>query len=227
MFLHCFSHLLLSFLACLITSVYIRGYDCGLIGSSLFCTGACWSEILLSDEKYNLTRSSCPAVDTLFTIDVRSFEKTSFLILFIFRTTMSDHFYNATTGNDLCATSPILTCQWTTIDIKNVVPTSEICVRSSGIKFTVMLLCPHCLSRTVIATVAKIGHSIKIRRNLANRDRRRICLMQRAATMWNNLPEVVETAKTTNTFKNRLDHSLRWEYTADHEYTTKTITYNI
>ena len=36
----------------------------------------------------------------------------------------------------------------------------------------------------------------------------------------------------TNTFKNRLDkywenHPLRWEYTADHDYTIKNITYNI
>ena len=50
--------------------------------------------------------------------------------------------------------------------------------------------------------------------------------------MWNNLLEAVVTAKTTNTFKNRLDkywenHPLRWEYTADHDYTIKNITYNI
>ena len=76
MSLHCFSHLLLSFLACVISYVYhVYQGLCGLIGSSLFCTGACWSKILLSDEKYNLTRSSCPAVDKLFTIDVKSFEK--------------------------------------------------------------------------------------------------------------------------------------------------------
>ena len=54
--------------------------------------------------------------------------------------------------------------------------------------------------------------------------------MQRAATMWNNLPEAVVTAKTTNTFKNRLhkyweNHPLRWEYTSDHDYTIKNITY--
>ena len=88
MYIHCFWPTLLSFLACVISSVY-QGL-CGLIVSSLFCTGACWSKILLSDEKYNLTRSSCPAVDKLFTIDVRSFEKTSFLILFIFRYFTSD-----------------------------------------------------------------------------------------------------------------------------------------
>ena len=49
------------------------------------------------------------------------------------------------------------------------------------------------------------GHSIKIRRDHANRDIRRNYLMQRAATMWSYLPEAVVTAKTTNTFKNRLD----------------------
>ena len=56
--------------------------------------------------------------------------------------------------------------------------------------------------------------------------------MQRAATMWNYLPEAVVTPKTINTFKNRLDkywenHPLRWEYTADHDYTIKNLTYNI
>ena len=35
------------------------------------------------------------------------------------------------------------------------------------------------------------GHSIKIRRDHANRDIRRHYLMQRAATMWNYLPEAV------------------------------------
>ena len=39
---------------------------------------------------------------------------------------MSDHLYNATTGHDLCATGPKLTCQWATTNIKNVVPMSEI-----------------------------------------------------------------------------------------------------
>ena len=56
--------------------------------------------------------------------------------------------------------------------------------------------------------------------------------MQRAATMWNYLLEAVVIAKTTNTFKHRLDkywenHPLRWEYTADHDYTIKNIRYNI
>ena len=50
--------------------------------------------------------------------------------------------------------------------------------------------------------------------------------------MWNYLPEVVVTAKRTNTFKNRLDkywenHPLSREYTADHDYTIKNITYDI
>ena len=45
------------------------------------------------------------------------------------------------------------------------------------------------------------GHSIKIRRDHANRDIRRNYLTQRAATMWNYLPEAVVTAKTTNTLK--------------------------
>ena len=63
-------------------------------------------------------------------------------------------------------------------------------------------------------------------------DIRRNYLMQRAATMRNDLPEAVVTAKTTNTFKNRLDkywedNPLRWEYTADHYYANKNITYNI
>ena len=76
------------------------------------------------------------------------------------------------------------------------------------------------------------GHSIKIRTDHANRDIQRNYLMQLAATMWNYLSEAVVTAKTTNTFKNRLDkywenHPLRWEYTADHDYTIKNITYNI
>ena len=66
----------------------------------------------------------------------------------------------------------------------------------------------------------------------ANRDIRRNYMMQRAATMWNYLPEAVVTVKTTNTFKNRLDkywenNPLRWEYTADHDYTIKNITYSI
>ena len=34
---------------------------------------------------------------------------------------------------------------------------------------------------------------------------RRNYLMQQAAAMWNYLPEAVVTAKTTYTFKNRLD----------------------
>ena len=76
------------------------------------------------------------------------------------------------------------------------------------------------------------GQSIKIRRDHANRDIRRNYLMQRAATMWNYLPEAVVTAKTTNIFKNRLNkywknHPLRWEYTANHDYSIKNITYNI
>ena len=50
--------------------------------------------------------------------------------------------------------------------------------------------------------------------------------------MRNNLLEAVVTAKTTHTFKNRLDkywenHPLRWEYTAEHDYTIENITYNI
>ena len=49
------------------------------------------------------------------------------------------------------------------------------------------------------------GHLIKMRRDYANRDIRQNYLLQRAATMWNNLPEAVVTAKTTNTFKNRYD----------------------
>ena len=73
------------------------------------------------------------------------------------------------------------------------------------------------------------GHSIKIRRDHANRDIRENYLMQRSATMWNNLPEAVVTAKTTNTFTNSLDkdwenHPLRWEYTTDHDCTIKNIT---
>ena len=48
-------------------------------------------------------------------------------------------------------------------------------------------------------------HSIKIRRDHANGDIRQNYLMQRAATMWNYLPEAVVTTNTTNTFKSRLD----------------------
>ena len=44
------------------------------------------------------------------------------------------------------------------------------------------------------------GHSINIRSDHANRDIRRNYLLQRAATMWNNLTEAVVMAKTTNTF---------------------------
>ena len=51
------------------------------------------------------------------------------VFLFSKCTAMSDHLYNATTGHDLCATGPKLTCQWATTNIKNVVPMSEICGR--------------------------------------------------------------------------------------------------
>ena len=42
---------------------------------------------------------------------------------------------------------------------QKVVPTSEICGGFSMIRFTVIHLCPHCISRTVIPTVAKISLS--------------------------------------------------------------------
>ena len=48
-------------------------------------------------------------------------------------------------------------------------------------------------------------HPIKERKDHANRDIRRSYLMQRAATMWNSLTWAGLRAKTTITFKNRLD----------------------
>ena len=70
------------------------------------------------------------------------------------------------------------------------------------------------------------GHSQKIRRDHASRDVRRSYLMQRAAAMWNNLPEDVVMSKTLNTYKNRLDiywkhHPLMWDYAEAPEYNTR------
>ena len=74
-------------------------------------------------------------------------------------TAICDHLYNATTGHDLCATGPKLTCQWATTNIKNVVPTSEILYVAgrSLIRFTIMLLCPYSLTRTIISTRSLIS----------------------------------------------------------------------
>ena len=63
------------------------------------------------------------------------------------------------------------------------------------------------------------GHPIKIKRSCQQAH-----TAKHATKMWNNLQEAVVTAKTTNTFKNRLDkywenNPLRWGYAADHDYT--------
>ena len=64
---------------------------------------------------------------------------------------MSDHLYNATTGQDLCTTGPNWPANERPLISKTSFPRLRYVAGGSVITFTVMLLCPHCLSRTVIA----------------------------------------------------------------------------
>ena len=88
MSLHCFSHLFFSFLAYVISSIYQE--LCGLIGSSLFGTGACWFKILLSDKKIALPDLHAQRLIN-YSLNVRCFmKKTLFFILFFSRHFTSD-----------------------------------------------------------------------------------------------------------------------------------------